>query len=203
MPRVVDAAARRAAVTDAAFAVIAEGGIAAATLQRVADRAGLNIGSVRHYFSGHSELISFAMASMIDRVSGRLQEHLDGLATAATPADRAALTQAMLEELLPLDDRRRIEVAVWLEFSTAARTRPQLAELAGRSAGGTRRLIRQILTAAQRHRGLVDDVDLAVETERLCSLIDGLGMNALLYPRLVTRTRLRATLQRHLRQLTR
>lgn len=200
MPRVVDPVARRAAVTDAAFAVIAEGGIAAATLQNVADRAGINIGSVRHYFTGHGELIEFAMTSMIDRVADRLGEQVAAL-RAAQPADRTELILGMFEELLPLDDRRRLEVAVWTEFSIAARTRPQLAELATKSASGTRQLIKQVLTALQERNALRSGADVATETERLCSLIDGLAMNALLYPRLVARPRVRAALRDHLGQL--
>lgn len=36
----------------------------------------LNIGSVRHYFGGHDELIGFAMQSMLERVSARLHAHM-------------------------------------------------------------------------------------------------------------------------------
>ncbi|SDS87678.1 TetR/AcrR family transcriptional regulator [Microlunatus soli] len=200
MPKIVDPTARRAEVVDATFAVIAESGFAAATLQQVADRAGINIGSVRHYFSGHGELLEFAMASMIERVSGRLQSHVDAVVT-ADQAQRAELTVKLLEELLPLDDRRRLEVAVWLEFSIAARTRPQLAELATKSAAGTRRLIGHVLSSMQQRGALRGDADITVETERLCSLIDGLSMGALLHPRTVPRTRVRAVLSAHLRQL--
>lgn len=202
MPKIVDPVARRAEVIDAAFAVIAEGGIGAATLHQVADRAGINIGSVRHYFSGHAELLEFAMASMIERVSGRLQVHLEAL-DSADRAERSELALAMLEELLPLDDRRRLEVAVWLEFSTAARTRPQLAELATKSAAGTRRLIGRMLTAMQQDGSLPSDRDLTVETERLCSLIDGLSLNGVLYPRQAPRTRIRAAVSAHLQSLRR
>ena len=200
MPKVVDPLRRRAEVTDATFAVIVDGGINAATLQKVADRAGLNIGSVRHYFTDHAELIDFAMASMLERVSNRVQQHADKIES-AEPEQRRDLGLAMLEELLPLNAERQLEVTVWLEFSTAARTRPQLADLARKSSQGTRRLIRRMLTAYQRQGAIRDDRDLGVETERLCSLIDGLSMNAVLYPQQLSRARIRKVLREHLCEL--
>ena len=44
----------------------------------------------------------------------------------------------LLEELLPLDDIRRAEITVFLEFATAARTDPALDHLAREAAASTR-----------------------------------------------------------------
>ena len=43
----------------------------------------------------------------------------------------------LLDELLPLDDTRRAEITVFLEFATAARTDPALDHLAREAAAGT------------------------------------------------------------------
>ncbi|MGH3177968.1 MAG: TetR/AcrR family transcriptional regulator, partial [Streptosporangiaceae bacterium] len=50
MPKVVDHAARRAELVDAAWRVIAEEGLEAATMRRIAEAAGCTTGRVTHYF---------------------------------------------------------------------------------------------------------------------------------------------------------
>jgi len=102
----------------------------------------------------------------------------------------------LLSELLPLDDARRGEVIVWMEFTTAARINPVLGDLAQKSAAGTRSLVRQVLTGIQR-AGL----DLNAETERLVALLDGLSINAVLRPDLLSADGCTAALHAHLAEL--
>ena len=60
----------------------------------------------------------------------------------------------LLDELLPLDDTRRAEITVFLEFATAARTDPALDHLAREAAAGTRTLVRRVLIRNIEARGL-------------------------------------------------
>ncbi|MEV7908499.1 TetR/AcrR family transcriptional regulator, partial [Streptomyces anulatus] len=141
MPKQVDPVARRNAVVDALFRVVFREGLQRASLRAVADEAGLNIGSLRHYFANQQELMAFAMQAMLDRVSDRLLRRVDeaGNVDTLTPAQRRSLSMELLSELLPLDETRRAEVAVFVDFVTAARTHPAIdAELARRSAVGAR-----------------------------------------------------------------
>lgn len=188
MPKIVDPQLRRNQVIDASFRVIARKGLHATTLQKVADEAGLNIGSVRHYVANHEELLTFAMRSMMDRVSDRLVAHVDRLPGTA-PHDGTRPAVRMLSELLPLDAERRLEVTVWMEFSMAARVNPTFAEYAAESARGTRQLIKLVITAIQHGRPATK-----TQVERIASLVDGLAFGCVLYPDLVTPRLAQATL---------
>lgn len=182
MPKQVDREARRRDVVDALFRVVVRDGIQRASLRAVADEARLNIGSVRHYFAGQEELMRFAMRSMLDRVGARLQHRIDALGDLsglAAPQIRRCAVE-LLSELLPLDDSRRAEVTVLVDFSTAARTHPALDDLARETATGTRTLVRRILARLDTAGGLRPGLTLDTETERLTSLLDGLAFTAVL-----------------------
>ncbi|MFG2828313.1 TetR/AcrR family transcriptional regulator [Streptomyces sp. NPDC048434] len=184
MPKQVDREARRRDVVDALFRVAVRDGLQRASLRAVADEARLNIGSVRHYFAGQEELMRFAMRSMLDRVGDRLQRRVDELGDLdglpAAQIRRCAVE--LLSELLPLDDSRRAEVTVLVDFSTAARTHPAIDDLAQETATGTRTLVRRILTRLDTAGGLRPGLTVDTETERLTSLLDGLAFTAVLRP---------------------
>ncbi|MGY6651085.1 TetR family transcriptional regulator C-terminal domain-containing protein [Amycolatopsis sp. TRM77291] len=198
MPKIVDPGARRLEIAEAVFRVIQRDGLAQASLRSVAEEAGLAIGSVRHYFRGHDELIVFAMRSLRDRLEARLLGHLPDLLDPATPRSRRReITEELLGELLPLTEQTRAETDVWLAFSAAAKNRPDLAEEAVRMYEGVRALVRRVLDGANEAGGLLDGLDLAVETERLAALLDGLALSTgRTSPELM-----RTVLRRHLESL--
>ncbi|WP_410653202.1 TetR/AcrR family transcriptional regulator [Amycolatopsis sp. cmx-4-54] len=198
MPKIVDPDARRLEIAEAVFRVIQRDGLPQASLRSVAEEAGLAIGSVRHYFRGHDELIVFAMRSLGDRLEARLLGHLPALLDPATPRSRRhEITEELLGEVLPLTEQTRAETDVWLAFSAAAKNRPDLAEEAGRMYDGVRALVRRVLDGANQAGGLLDGLDLAVETERLAALLDGLALSTgRTSPELM-----RTVLRRHLKSL--
>ncbi|MEV1174051.1 TetR family transcriptional regulator C-terminal domain-containing protein [Nonomuraea sp. NPDC049784] len=200
MPKVVDPDVRRDEVVDAVFRVVRRAGLEQASLRNVAEEAGLAIGSVRHYFAGHTELMVFAMQASIERVSARLEAHIGPLLAEQDQDARAEGVELMLSELLPLDERRRDEATVWLAFAMAARTRPELRPHAEAAYDGMRRLVSRILDRVARHRPLRGDA--GVETARLCALIDGLTVEGVLHPDRMTPALMTQALRRHLETLT-
>ncbi|MEV0680645.1 TetR family transcriptional regulator C-terminal domain-containing protein [Actinosynnema sp. NPDC050436] len=191
MPKVVDAESRRRAVAEAVFRVVRAHGLDQASLRNVAEEAGLAIGSVRHYFTDHDELLVFALEELTERVERRVLARVELIHAAGTPRGRRDGVADLLGELVPLDPDRHDESVVWLEFSRAARTRPALAPGARRLHAGLRLIARRVL-----ERAGVPDV--AVEAERLAALLDGLAVNAVLQPDLTTPDVIRAVLSRHL-----
>lgn len=191
----MDAGERRELVADALFRIVARDGLHRASVRGVAAEAGLNPGSVRHYFADHADLVRFAMRTMIERVSARVRARVEEFGDPAdrSPQERFEAVAEMLGELLPLDDRRRREVAVFLEFTAAARTDTGLADLARESADGTAALVHRILaSAADPGR------DLHVEVLRLTALLDGLGMAGTRSVAPATPDECRAALRAHL-----
>ncbi|GAA2742225.1 TetR/AcrR family transcriptional regulator [Kitasatospora cinereorecta] len=200
MPKLVDPAARRLDVADAVFRIAVRDGLAHASLRNVADEAGLNIGSVRHYFAGHQELMLFAMRAMLDRVGERLTGRVEaaGDLAAASPERRRAVVTGLLEELLPLDERRRAEVTVFVEFTAAARTDPALHALARQAAESTRRLLTRVVTRLAAAGDLAPGIYPDAEAVRLWALVDGLALNAVLHPDLLPPDACRRALRAHL-----
>lgn len=206
MPKIVDPEQRREAIADALFDVIRADGFSAVSLATVADRAGLAIGSVRHFVGTREEMIRFAFdtasARIHDRVLRRARPLLDDLGGGRVDAESRLQTAVdLLCEFLPLDDARRDEAVVWLEFEAAARTDPQLSETSQRAAAQLVRLIEVILESAGKRGALADDVDLTVETARLSALIDGLTMRGALHPGLLPPDTARQVVAAHLHQL--
>lgn len=204
MPKYVDAEARRRIVVDALFRVVVREGLQRTSLRAVASEAELNIGSLRHYFASQRELMRFAMQSMLDRVSSRLLEHVEriGSLDRHPRPEQLRLAAGLLAELLPLDERRRAEATVFLDFNTAARTDPAFGDLSRKAAEGTRTLMRRVLTGLDACGTLRPGLDLDIETERLNALVDGLSLSAVLHPELLNPRACTDALVAHLDELS-
>jgi AcrR family transcriptional regulator len=170
MPKIVDREQRREELAAALWRLVVREGIEAASVRRVAAEAGWSTGSLRHYFATHSELLAFAMESVMERVTRRLER-----VPRTLPPRRIA--ELALHEVLPLDDERRAEMQVWLAFTTRALVDPELRALRDRAHDGLRSLC---ISAVQLLGG--DETD----AQRLHALIDGLALHAVLDPATTT-----------------
>ncbi|MFI6291240.1 TetR/AcrR family transcriptional regulator [Nonomuraea sp. NPDC050790] len=205
MPKVVDAEERRRTVAEAVFRVICRDGLEQASLRNVAAEAGLAIGSVRHYFDGHTELMVFAMREMSARLITRLTAHAERLldpSASFAPDEQHEIVVRMLAELLPLDDERRTEAIVWLSFAAAARTRSDLRAHADELYDGLLALTTRILEGARGAGRLRPEADIALEARRLCALLDGLTLEAAFHPGRLDADTMLAVLRTHLAALT-
>ncbi|MFH9419876.1 TetR/AcrR family transcriptional regulator [Streptomyces sp. NPDC017529] len=201
MPKIVDPEARRQAVADAVLRVVAREGVEGASLRNVAEAAGLAIGSVRHYFRDHDELLLFTMRELSARIDRRVRAHVDRLLDPAARHERPAEAEELIGEFLALDDERHREAVLWAAFCGAARTRPELRACAVEMEADTRALLSRVLREAQKAGGLPADLDVDLECLRLSALLDGLNLRAMLEPEYVTPEAQRAVLRRHLRSL--
>lgn len=209
VPKVVDPDTRRRDVVDAAFQVIHRDGLEHASLRAIADQAGLAVGSVRHYFATHDEIMTFAMQSLSERIGDRMMDRLAGVRAefgttgpgASTPAGRDLIV-AMLAELLPLDEQRHFEADVWLSFVTAARNRVALRPYAAAMHDGIRAIVRRVLHAGDR-RGVLAVTDVDLEVERLAAVLDGLTLAMILPPATLTARTVRDVVRVHIDGLAR
>ncbi|WP_328622869.1 MULTISPECIES: TetR/AcrR family transcriptional regulator [unclassified Streptomyces] len=198
MPKIVDPVARRRAVAQAVLSVAARQGLEHASLRNVADEAGLAIGSVRHYFADHDELMTFTMRELSRRISDRIRTHAERLLAPYGRTDRQAATEELLAEFLPLDEARRQEAALWLAFTAAAHTRPELRPCAAEMQSDLHTLMSRVLHEAQCAGSLQAGMDVELESTRLAALLDGLTLQATLLPDRYPPMLLRQVLRRHL-----
>jgi AcrR family transcriptional regulator len=204
VPKIVDADDRRELVADAVFQVITDRGLAQASLRNVAQEAALALGSVRHYFDNQAELMEFSFRVISERIHLRALDQLVELEDSdlpVTPAELVEKCAVVLEELLPLDETRRADAVVRMEFMLDARTNEGLLEAAEddyRATGAVvGRVVLQLMESPLAIPGLVP-VD---EAEGLIGLLDGLGLRMVLQPAWAAPEQGRATLRRHLESL--
>lgn len=199
VPKIVDAEARREEVVQAVFRIIAGDGLERASLREVAEEAGLAVGSVRHYFASSDELLVFSFASVIDRITGRLESALVAVeAEGPGSQEQHHAVLNLLGQFLPLDEELAVDACVWMAFRHAARINPVLAPEAERSHRSVAAIIGRLIALLSPHQASAPQT-LVTEAERLLATMDGLCMHALLQPEWMTAQMCSDVLTAHLR----
>lgn len=117
MPRQVDPAARRDAVSDAVLAIAADRGFTAVTIRAVAERIGASTSVVTHYVSGRDELLRRAVQREIAARKTQAEAAIAGRSGAA------GLLALVRWAAADLDDQVR---RFWLALLIAAPVEPVL-----------------------------------------------------------------------------
>ncbi|GAA0912301.1 TetR/AcrR family transcriptional regulator [Streptomyces thermoalcalitolerans] len=194
MPARIDLEQRRKDVVEAAFRLLVAEGFSGLSLRKVAAESGLNIGSVRHYFDDHRHLLMAVATEVGRRMEKRLTRYPADTLAGLTGESAVDALQERLEELLPLDEERRAEAIVLIEFIVAARVNPIFRPVTEQMAAD----MRQVITDALR---VLDVHDPAEEAERLTALLVGLTLDAVTPHGSLGSERLRTTLRAHLRSI--
>lgn len=197
VPKVVDHDARRQAIADALLAVARREGVGAVSVRSVAAEAGLSVGAMRHTAASQGELVAFAMRTVAERAAQRVGDRSARSAGRAEP-DVDELVDLCCE-LVPLDEERRVEAAVWLELVTLARTDGTLRAVSEQAHAGIGRVVGAVVAAVLGRDG--GDGLLDLETARLHALLDGLVLHEVLYPGLRDAALMRAVVRDHLQGL--
>jgi AcrR family transcriptional regulator len=192
VPKIVDHERRRETLARTVREIISREGIEGATVRRVAQEAGTSVGGLRHYFDSQSGLLAFAAEevgrSLVLRIDAWLARDLPG-------PERARL---LLEELLPLDAERRVEVDVWLACLMRSRVDDSLAGLRATAWQAELHVCRLALAC---HRSLplparigepFGDPGLEARAARLHVFLDGLTLQTAMFPERFTPQGLRA-----------
>ncbi|MEU7747137.1 TetR family transcriptional regulator C-terminal domain-containing protein [Nonomuraea sp. NPDC049158] len=183
MPKVVDHEQRREELVRVVWEIISRDGIEAATVRKVAEAAGVSVGGLRHYFDNQRGLLSFAAQAVARSVGNRISGHL-------LDADLQGMQRAqlILEELLPLDDNRRVEVDVWLACLVRSHVDDSLAELRHAGWSGERHICRLAVASCHglplpdRLEQELAEARLEGQAMRLHVFIDGLTLQTATYP---------------------
>lgn len=78
---------RRDRIVDAALEVLAEHGVAGASHRRIAERAGVPLGSMTYHFAGMDDLLRVAFTRLADRVADRFERRMAAVASADQVVD--------------------------------------------------------------------------------------------------------------------
>ncbi|MEV5042076.1 MULTISPECIES: TetR/AcrR family transcriptional regulator [unclassified Microbacterium] len=189
MPRLIDHDERDRAIGDAAMRVLARDGLAALSVRKIADEAGLATASLRRAFPTQLALRRYC----VDRIHDAVAARVTGLTGEGMP-----LAIALLLELLPLDTTRRVELIAQLQLGSLALTDATLTESVRDLHDG----VGLICGVALGQLDLPDEIDIALEMLRLQALLDGLALHLLWADPADPETHARRLLEHHLTSLT-
>lgn len=170
MPKQVDHTARRRAIADALWRVVAREGFEGVSLRHVAAEAGVSMGMVQHYFHTKDQMLLFALDSMEERVGARFAAELARL---PDPPPPRAVVRAFLVQLLPLDESRREEGHSLYALLAGGLRHGELGQRLRTGMGQLREFVTDHLAAGK----VAADPELAAAT--LMALADGLAAHVL------------------------
>lgn len=193
MPRLIDHAQRDREIGDAALIVLAREGLAGLSVRKVADEAGIATASLRRAFPTQEALRQFCL----DRIRADV-----GARIAALTGEGRPLVLALLCELLPLDETRRVELTAQLQLGSLSLTDASLAGNVRELHDGVRSVCSAALAELGRRSLLRQGLALELEASRLHGLLDGLALHLLWHGSEKAGARAVAILDHHLSTLT-
>ena len=183
LPKIVDHECRRQELVEAAWRVITRVGIDNVTIREIATESGYSTGTLAHYFRTKDDILR----SALERADNEIKLRLERIPDDVHPA---AALRHVLQEALPLDDRRAVELTLDVNFWARALNQPSLRALQHRDHDVWREIVLERVERARRD-GAIDITRSAADiTDVLVAFVDGLGLQGLVYPELLTKERI-------------
>ncbi len=185
--------ARREEVAQATLAVIARDGLDRASMRGIAQEIGCSTGVLTHYFRDKDAILDFALQSIINAVESSGEG-----ATGVLTLDQFA---AEVSSALPdsLDNRQLWKV--WINFTAASLSRPEQHRRHHLLYEGIRDHWSKRLVSLSEAGAFSEPIDADEEAALLFCLIDGIGIQALISPRLFVSARQHGLVRAHLTRL--
>jgi AcrR family transcriptional regulator len=118
-----DHAARKQEIAEATWRVIADKGVAGATIRRIARETGYSTGVLSHYFSDKNEILEFAVESLF---ALWLSEYRKTEISDISAEDEL---RHLLNSLLPTDEISKFFWSLWMHFLAGAVDNSKHAEI--------------------------------------------------------------------------
>lgn len=166
MPRQVDHEQRRTEIVHGVWALIADGGIEAVTMRRVADAAGVSVGRIQHYFDSRADLVRASARAMVAGAEATYAE--------VDPGDAARFA---IEHVIPRTTEQRVGTTIWLAYVSASVADPQLAEILAEAKRGQEDEVVRLLLDAD---AASDATEARRRARHLIGLADGLSARVLI-----------------------
>lgn len=192
----MDHEGRRAELAAALWRVALRDGFDAVTVRSVAEESTWSAGTLRHYFPDKTGMVLFAIDFVVEAVRQRI-----GQANAAADSLSPQLVQDQLEQLLPLDDERRLESEAWFALVVLAHRDPAAAQRRTEVDDLIRGAVDSAVAALDQLGNLSAERTRPAETARLHALLDGMVVQLLAQPPRLDPQQARDILTRHLTDL--
>ncbi|HEX2590218.1 MAG TPA: TetR/AcrR family transcriptional regulator [Rhizomicrobium sp.] len=158
-----DHAAKRVELLDAAIAVIARDGVAAASLRKVAQQAGTSTGAVTYYFANKEEMMAAVIEAQFDIFDAMLKSD-DG---------KIDIRAGLKRWLDSLSDSESGEYIATFQLLAHARHEPTLADVYQRRYANYRQVFASMLAKGQSDGTIRTDVPADLLADQLSAMGDG------------------------------
>jgi AcrR family transcriptional regulator len=174
MPKVVDHAARRHELAEAAWRAIVKYGLDGTTTRLIAKESGYSNGVLAHYFESKDEILLEALRISHDGLDRRIREAVD---------DKGGFDalRTFCIEVLPVSDQPARETHLEMSIWSRALVNDELRSVQRSESSRWRRLVEGLIISAQRSGELVEMPARTIAV-LLSAVIDGLSIYGLLYP---------------------
>lgn len=183
MPRIVDRDERRRELCDVLLDIVAEVGIAGATIRAVADRSGWSTGVIGHYFRDRKDLLLGGMR----RAAEIAAEYAKNVLSSNIGGLQAI--ELLLENLIPIDRRRLALNRIFLFFYAEALRDDELRLEIESYLLDWRKAVARSIQRAQEGGDLPKDLDPKQVAQDLVGMADGLSVHAMFDPDIMARVR--------------
>ncbi len=194
MPKIVNHEERRQELVEAACRCIDRLGIDNVTVREIAKESGYSSGTLAHYFADKDAILRGALERADDNIRDRIAALPDDL-------DPLTLLGRVLREALPFDEERRFELTLDVNFWARALNQPALRELQHDDHDAWRKRVLGIVEAAHEAGQMPEALSAADQADILVAFVDGIGLQALVYPELMTRERVEQLLDAQIAHL--
>jgi AcrR family transcriptional regulator len=182
MPRIVDHDERRREICDVLLDIVAEVGIAGATIRAVADRSGWSTGVIGHYFRDRQDLLLGGMrraAEIVAEYATGVLSNMGGLHA----------IELLLENLMPIDRRRLALNRIFLFFYAEALRDDELRLEIESYLLDWRKAVARAIHRAQDSGDLPKHLEPKQVAQDLVGMADGLSVHAMFDPDIMARVR--------------
>lgn len=175
MPTRLPLAERRAQLVDAALAVAADEGIGAATVRRVAERAGVALGLVHYCFRDKDELVA-AVAERIVADLGAAASSAVGVDGGSPDTDIGSMLVRAVVATWQLVEATANEQLLTYEITVHALRTPELRDVAARQYAASQAAVEQLLFAAADTAGVEWSRPVAEVAADVLAVLDGVTL---------------------------
>ena len=165
---------RRADLIAAALDLVAEGGLHAATVRAIADRAGVTPGLIRHYFTSKEELTRVAYHRLMEQMTGDSAAVLQG-----GPDDPTARLANFVAASVSPPVADSVAVGLWAAFVHDVRRDASMREIHTANYLAFRDMLQGLIAALPR---TVSDAQLRHNAIACNGVIDGLWLEGSILP---------------------
>lgn len=188
--------AQREKIARATWAVIRREGLENASVRNVAQEANLSVGSLRHYFSTQNDLLIYSM----ELVQKKSDERIEAMRLFGNGPSTDDILE-VLRQFLPLDTERRLEMEVWLSFSSKALVDEAIRAKCQVLLENSYQMLRTMLELLIFLKEVREDLDIDVEVIRLYGLLEGMSYHCIMLPDKFTSEIINHVLHEHLQTL--